>query len=186
MITTLLSAADRIASPWKNGGGVTREIAAWPEGSGLDGFDWRISMAEVRQPGAFSVFPEVDRWLTVIEGTLVLTVGADTPAFLDGGSDPLAFPGDRPCHGAPVGGAVLDLNLMIRRGRFIGRVERIADASWRPSGQTALLVALEPLAVGAETLNRFDALRFTEIDPMEAPALYVGGQAVAIALDTVP
>ncbi len=183
MITTYLPAADRVASPWKNGGGVTREITAWPPGSGLDDFDWRISMAEVSEAGAFSVFPGVDRVLTVLEGALGLTFGEGKPVFLDAWSDPFAFPGDQPCHGLPVGGPVLDLNLMVRRGRVEGAVRRVANAAWRPSGHTALLVALEPLAVGAETLNRFDALLFTDPAP-DAPSLHVGGQAIAIALNT--
>ncbi|CAN5397183.1 hypothetical protein BH10PSE1_BH10PSE1_25900 [soil metagenome] len=185
MITTILSNADRVATPWKNGGGVTREIAVWPPGADLDDFDWRISMAEVRDPGAFSVFPEVDRWLTVLEGSLALTFDGGAPAFLDARSDPFVFPGDRPCHGAPVGGPVLDLNLMVRRGRFAGRVDRIEDSAWRPSGQTAFLIALERLAVGAETLNRFDALCFTEIEPNETPPLHVGGRALAVSLDAL-
>lgn len=183
MITTLLLAADRAATPWKNGGGVTREIAAWPVGSGLEDFDWRLSMAEVAAPGAFSLFAEVDRILTVLDGTLSLTFGDGRVAFLDGSSAPLAFAGDQACHGVPVGGPVLDLNLMCRRGRFRGLVERVDDAAWRPSGAAAFLVALEPLGVGAESLNRFDALSFTEIDPVEAPALHVGGRALAISLN---
>ncbi|MDB5497193.1 MAG: HutD, partial [Phenylobacterium sp.] len=33
MTLRVLAAADRQAVPWKNGGGVTREIAAYPTGS---------------------------------------------------------------------------------------------------------------------------------------------------------
>ncbi|MBN3819399.1 HutD family protein, partial [Paraburkholderia sp. Se-20369] len=33
---TMMRAADLVASPWKNGGGVTREIAAFPPGAALD------------------------------------------------------------------------------------------------------------------------------------------------------
>lgn len=181
MITRFLSAAERVASPWKNGGGVTREIAAWPEGSGLEDFDWRISMAEVGEPGGFSLFAGIDRCLTVLRGTLSLNFG-DRAVFLDGQSDPFEFAGDKACHGVPVGGPVLDLNVMCRRGRFSSRVERVSEATWSPSGDTAVLVALEPLAVGAESLNAFDALSFTEIDPAETPSLFVGGRAVAVAL----
>jgi hypothetical protein len=32
-------------SPWKNGGGSTREIACWPQGAGMDSFGWRVSVA---------------------------------------------------------------------------------------------------------------------------------------------
>jgi environmental stress-induced protein Ves len=40
--------------PWKNGGGVTRELLAWPGGG-----DWqvRISVAEIEADGPFSSFP---------------------------------------------------------------------------------------------------------------------------------
>lgn len=54
--------------PWKNGGGRTAEILASPAGAGLDDFAWRISTAEVATSGPFSLFPGVQRCLTVIEG----------------------------------------------------------------------------------------------------------------------
>ena len=54
--TELLSAARRAAVPWKNGGGVTREVAAHPAGASLEDFDWRVSTAEVRAAGPFSGF----------------------------------------------------------------------------------------------------------------------------------
>lgn len=185
MITRHLPAADRVATPWKNGGGVTREIAAWPEGSGLEDFDWRISTAEVRGPGAFSLFPGVDRSLTVLSGALSLSFAGGKVAFLDPTSQPYAFPGDAACHGAPLGGRVLDLNVMWRRGRCAATVERMTDAAWTPSGETALLVALEPLAVGAESLGAHDALIFTEIEG-ETTLLHVGGRALAISLSPLP
>ena len=50
--------------PWRNGGGVTREILA-SGGSGSDGFDWRISIADVSEPGPFSAFPGFDRVITL-------------------------------------------------------------------------------------------------------------------------
>ncbi len=42
----LLAATDRIARPWKNGGGVTFDVLSFPEGSTLETFAWRISIAE--------------------------------------------------------------------------------------------------------------------------------------------
>ena len=39
--------------PWKNGGGSTREIACGPAGAGMDGFDWRASIATIAAPGPF-------------------------------------------------------------------------------------------------------------------------------------
>jgi len=115
-MTGVLRAADRIATPWKNGGGVTREVAAWPPGSGFDDFQWRVSMAEVRRDGPFSIFPNVDRILAVLEGRLALAVTGLTTFELSPDSPPAAFPGDAPANGHVLEGPVLDLNLMTRRG----------------------------------------------------------------------
>ena len=89
---------DRIAVPWKNGGGVTREIAVWPPGAGIDDFDWRISMAEVRGDGPFFLdLPRyVDRVLGCAGGGLRLDVEGEAPVTLERGTRPAAFPGDAP------------------------------------------------------------------------------------------
>lgn len=102
MISTTLLAADGTATPSKNLGGVTREIAAWPPGAGLDDFDWRVSMAEILGPGASSLFPDVERCVMVIEGRLRLTFDGETTVSLDVRSEPYAFPGDRDCHGVSI------------------------------------------------------------------------------------
>ena len=39
-------------APWRNGGGVTREVAV--DGPGAQDFEWRISIADVNEPGPFS------------------------------------------------------------------------------------------------------------------------------------
>ena len=57
----ILRARERIAVPWKNGGGLTREVAVHPKGSGFEGFDWRVSIAEVHAAGAFSCFAGIER-----------------------------------------------------------------------------------------------------------------------------
>ena len=62
--TTILPTAFTTA-PWKNGGGVTHEIAKSEEdGAWL----WRLSIAEVATDGPFSAFLGLSRILTVIEG----------------------------------------------------------------------------------------------------------------------
>ena len=57
---------DVFATPWRNGGGVTRELAAWPQAAD---WTWRMSVAEVGQSGAFSIFDGVDRWFAVLAGS---------------------------------------------------------------------------------------------------------------------
>jgi len=49
----ILRAAERPALPWKNGGGVTREVAATPPGVIWVHFDWRVSIAEIHSAGPF-------------------------------------------------------------------------------------------------------------------------------------
>lgn len=39
-----------------------------PDGAGLDDFAWRVSLAELREPGAFSAYPGVSRTLLLLEG----------------------------------------------------------------------------------------------------------------------
>lgn len=131
--------------PWKNGGGVTTEIVVHPEGSALDAFDWRVSMAQVASDGPFSAFPGIDRTLAVLEGAgISLTIGGEEPVLLGKESAPLTFPADRPTHGALATGPILDLNVMVRRGIVRASVERhvvsgTLDLSPEP-GWTLLLV----------------------------------------------
>src|ERR1700744_2152466 len=101
--------------PWKNGGGVTREVAIWPRDSAFENFDWRVSIAEVREAGPFSIFENIDRSLSILKGRIELDFG-DSKVGLDAASAPFAFPGYIPCSGRPVAGDVMDLNVMTRRG----------------------------------------------------------------------
>lgn len=116
--------ADCRPMPWKNGGGVTTEILAWPPAAGLDDFDWRISMAQVASGGPFSVFDGVDRTLTVLEGTMRLAVEGTEDRVLSSEAAPYAFPGDIATSAELIGGPVLDFNVMTRRGRFSHSVTR--------------------------------------------------------------
>lgn len=113
---------------WKNGGGETAEIAVWPQGASIERFDWRISMAHVETPGPFSIFPEVDRTLSVIDGRgLELRFsGERTPVRLTRSSDPYAFPADAAVEAALIEGPVTDLNVMTRRDRARHVVHRLA------------------------------------------------------------
>jgi environmental stress-induced protein Ves len=146
----LLRASDRVPTPWRNGGGITREIAVWPPGATLEEFDWRVSMAEVRETGPFSRFPGVDRVLTILQGTLALTLEGRPAVQLTADSLQFHFPGDAACVGEPIGGPVLDLNVMIRRDCISADVRRISHATLIPPAATCLLVALspEPVTIG--------------------------------------
>lgn len=161
----ILRAGERAALPWKNGGGVTREIAAHPPGSGLDSFEWRVSVAQVEQGAAFSVFPGVDRRMAVLNGTLEFALAGQAALRLSPDSAPVSFAGDAEAFGAPQDGPVTDLNVMTRRGRFESRLARRTGASTHLAlhADTTLLVALSELTLrcaGAEhVLAELDAAR---------------------------
>ncbi|WP_341668389.1 HutD/Ves family protein [Alcaligenes sp. SDU_A2] len=108
--------------PWKNGGGSLREIACHPPGAGFADFDWRISLALVSGPGQFSLFPGVDRHIVLIEGKSMLLHDNEqnsTHTLLP--LEPYTFAGEASMRSQPQG-CVLDLNLMLRRGRAQGRL----------------------------------------------------------------
>ncbi|MFE3905312.1 HutD family protein [Streptomyces sp. NPDC059153] len=170
MTARVLRAADRTATPWKNGGGVTREIAAYPEGAPLDAFDWRVSLAEVSQDGPFSSFPGVDRTLTVVEGAgMDLMVGGEHH-IVDEQYWPHDFPGDLETEGRLLGGPVVNFNVMYRRERTSAEVAVVRGTVRLsvPEGGAVLAVALEDGAVvdgsGIE-LDRYDALLMREGTP---------------------
>ena len=122
----VLRASDYRSMPWKNGGGVTTEIAVSPDRAGLDDFDWRISMARVEGGGPFSLFVGVDRTLAIVEGEgIVLDIAGQARATIDRGSDPLSFPADAPTQASLIDGPITDLNVMTRRARMQHSVERI-------------------------------------------------------------
>jgi len=101
--------------PWRNGGGVTYEVASSPAGSDLAGFDWRISIAEVQDGGPFSTFPGVDRTIVLVDGEwMALTVDGRRHRF--GRREPFSFAGDSDTT-CEVAGPSRDLNVMTRRGR---------------------------------------------------------------------
>lgn len=107
-----------VATPWKNGGGVTREIVCQPPGADLTGFDWRVSIAHIASDGPFSAFPGVDRVITLLDGAGVQLDSADGHVShgLDTPWRPFAFAGEAPIHSRLLGGPCDDFNVMTRRG----------------------------------------------------------------------
>ncbi len=122
----LLPASGHKRMPWKNGGGETIEIAVFPEGASLSEFDWRVSMATVASDGPFSAFPGIDRTLSILEGNgMTLSIEGRDRAPLTQTTAPLAFPADVATSATLIGGTIVDLNVMTRRGRLAHRVRRL-------------------------------------------------------------
>jgi environmental stress-induced protein Ves len=142
----ILRAADRAAMPWKNGGGITHEIAVGPPKADLSHFDWRVSMATIERGGPFSTFPGVDRSLSVLEGALVLTIEGERLVQLDAASAPLAFPGDVSAIAGTPERPVRDLNVMTRRGAVDTEVTRLRrlDHHAAMAADTTLVISRAP------------------------------------------
>ncbi|MEU9110928.1 HutD family protein [Streptomyces sp. NPDC048483] len=138
----ILRADGRVAVPWSNGGGVTREIAAHPPGAGWDTFAWRVSLADVTRDGPYSPLPGIRRILTVIDGGgLELTVDG-TPRLLPDRFRPFAFPGGAATDSRLLDGPVVNLNVMVREGWARAEVEMVRGRRAVPPGDV-LVVALE-------------------------------------------
>lgn len=149
--TPVLLRVDDIAPvPWRNGGGETRELLAWP-----DPADWivRISVAEILASGPFSDFPGVDRWFAVLQGGAVRldTHGVGTQELHVERTELYAFPGDAPTHCTALGGATRDFNVMLRRARGQLRARSLQDSPELDSKSAFIaLFAVQPLEVTAE------------------------------------
>lgn len=97
--------------PWRNGGGTTRMLLACPSAA-----DWRIrcSVATVATSGPFSVFKNVNRWFSVLEGAGVsLTI--DNKTYLQTrDTGPLHFSGESQTDCTLINGETEDFNLMLQ------------------------------------------------------------------------
>src|SRR5918993_1541258 len=143
MTARVIRNEDLVRVPWKNGGGTTAEVAAFPESSGFDTFGWRISVADVASDGPFSVFPGIDRTLIVVEGEGI-ELDVEGVAFrLDRMSPKLSFSGDDVTTGRLLSGPIRDLNVMTRSGQFRHRTRFVQSgvALLAEEAQVAFLVA---------------------------------------------
>ncbi len=144
---------DLPAQPWKNGGGVTREIAVVTDERGLV---WRMSVANVDRNGPFSAFNGLFRILTVIEGDGLRLTGPNK-AFVAEPGDPVRFDGALAIDCELIGGPVRDFNLIFDPARISISVTKLC------AGQRAELAKGEtPMA----------------LLPIGAPCLLVGDDAV--------
>jgi uncharacterized protein len=120
-------------APWKNGGGITREIVREPATGSK--FAWRVSVAEVRTEGTFSIFPGCERHIAVIKGDdgMTLDFGDNRLGRLDLWR-PHTFSGDDHVSGLLPFGPVSDINLIVQRSFGDGKLTfyRLSDASFQP------------------------------------------------------
>lgn len=176
--------------PWRNGGGVTSEIARSPHPDHGSDFDWRISIAEVAAGGPFSAFPGIDRVLVRI-GAAPLTLVIGGVEHVLERFEPCVFTGEADTSASLPGGPTSDLNVMTRRGRATAAIEirrtHGENQVIGDGGGQVVIVALDGALIahfgGGETaLEPRDAVRY---DGDGALALAGHGTAAVIALAPV-
>lgn len=135
--------ADLPTTPWKNGGGLTREIVCQPAGAGMDTFDWRVSIAIVGSDGPFSTFEGVDRVITLLRGGGMQLASDDgvIDHRLDTPMQPFAFPGEARIHARLLAGECDDFNLMARRTACHADMRVLHEADQVSAPQGLLLAA---------------------------------------------
>jgi uncharacterized protein len=164
IVWSSIQLVDAPAVPWKNGGGVTRELLAYPSAS-----NWtvRISVAHIEQDGPFSVFEGVTRWFAVLSGAGVqleispkfsAPVGVDSniklaTKFVELSTDspPLEFNGADQTYCNLIDGPTTDFNLMTTQSS--ARLERVqgvlifqCSPLFKASGATRLLAVFSQQA----------------------------------------
>ncbi|WP_448566705.1 HutD/Ves family protein [Thalassotalea ganghwensis] len=109
-------------TPWKNGSGVTTELAI-NDGGQMADFDWRLSIASVKEDGAFSNFEGYHRQLFLLSGHgITLTHKAPkTGAVLSVDTlvdrfDCSVFDGGSSTTGQLIDGEIIDFNVMTKHG----------------------------------------------------------------------
>ncbi|WP_459615038.1 HutD/Ves family protein [Bordetella sp. 2513F-2] len=169
-------------TPWKNGGGTTREIARMVSGGEVL---WRISLARIERPGPFSAFPGIWRQLMLLEGEGLVLDGPDpgAAARLAQPYQVHEFDGAARLDGQPLGGACRVLNLMTRRDAALGSAVHVVSRPQRletAGARACVLIAhrggwtlTAPGQQGLHALAEGEGMAW--LDAGELPALQAGG-----------
>jgi len=125
----ILRESSFLAVPWKNGGGVTREILRVPPEP--TAFDWRLSLASIDTPGPFSSFEGYHRRLVLLRGPGVeLDFGQHGRTKLTLPGQMVSFDGAWETSCTLLDGPSTDLNLIVakERTRSAGRTLQLVGA----------------------------------------------------------
>lgn len=133
------------ATPWKNGGGSTRELVCWPPGAGTEAFGWRVSVARIATPGPFSQFAGVDRQIMLLDGDGVTLQdeGGALQHRLQQRWQPWCFAGEQALDCRLIGGPSTDFNLMLRRGQWQGAMRVLHEACTVGAAGAGLCLVLQ-------------------------------------------
>lgn len=150
------------AQPWRNGRGITRELArgadTGPEPA------WRVSIAEITSDGEFSSFEGFERVLTVVDGTRLVLEVDGVPSIL-GRAKPFRFDGVAATRAMLPDGPVQVLNLFTERATCTGEVsfEAVAPGALQVARDEAL-VLVNVGAVPVEVSTTEGPIRLDHLD----------------------
>ncbi|MEO6944605.1 MAG: HutD family protein [Lacisediminihabitans sp.] len=140
----VLRFADYPVVPWRNGNGLTREVAASavpmastnrdPDGAGPQPLPaptpaWRISMATVDGDVSFSDFSGLVRALGVVDGDGIDLTVDGRMSTLRPGETYGPFAGGAPASARALGGVALDLGLIFDPARTRGELSAVGAGS---------------------------------------------------------
>jgi uncharacterized protein len=109
-VVTRLDPSRYIRTPWKNGGGVTTDIA-------FDGDTWRFSRTPITVAGPFSDYTGFDRMQVLVAGSGLVLQTPDGDIDVRRPFEPVRFAGETPIASRLEGGPVEVVNLMGDRSR---------------------------------------------------------------------
>ncbi|WP_085315477.1 HutD/Ves family protein [Derxia lacustris] len=122
--------ADLREEPWRNGGGITRTVAAGrfgaPDADDAEP-DWRASIADILEDGAFSHFAGIDREAVLLAGPGLCLHAPDAALRFDSLGATHAFAGETTIRARLGSGPARLLNFMTRRGAARVRVDVLRD-----------------------------------------------------------
>jgi hypothetical protein len=188
-VLTLVTPGQHRRAPWRNGGGTTAEILAAP---GPDGrFLWRLSIADVAAPGPFSDFAGYERHILLLSGNgFVLRLADGAVRRFERPLEPFTFDGGVHAECELLDGPVRDLNLIVARDAFRGRLEVIRPAAGarreiRTSGTAVVHLVRGALEADGVALGPGDTLRADGLGEGRL-AVVAGEDAVAVLATVTP
>jgi environmental stress-induced protein Ves len=142
-------------APWKNGGGVTLDIATAqrPGGSGgWDGVIWRFGRTAIVSEAPFSDLSGYDRWQVVVSGAGLVLETPSAPIDLREAFRPVTYDGGLPIRSRLEQGPVEVVNLIGDRLLVATAlaVPAIGETTTLPAG---LHIAYAPAEAAAMTLD---------------------------------
>ena len=112
----VIRSAGYVETPWKNGGGVTHEIARSDKSGDAE---WRISLATIDRDGPFSDFSGYDRTIVPLDGGgFELSFEDGSAVVLDRRCVPFRFAGEKKVFCRLLDGRSRDLNAMTLRAHW--------------------------------------------------------------------